>query len=371
MNEAIGAQDKPSGQGTMYSDLVAEGTDVDSYLSDQIGVQAQRKEDTSGDQGQQIQGQQQQAGEQDKTQIPQTLKEQYGLDEFGEGHPMSELENKAQAGDQGQQLQAGDQGQQAGVQGAQVLPKDDPTQFEYWQSQTDKEKGINQEVFKAFGVTDLEQFKANFSQISQLIPYASALAQNPQLLQNVIGAQSGDQAGQTQLTRPTAPEKPADYDRTEANNDPKSSSFKYRKDREQYVEDLTTYNESLNQNFESRQQSIEEDRQYASLRNSRKLEMMRDHGKSEVEAEAIVKWLESDQSVTTQNYVRLYDLSHAKPADQLERERKANEIKQQKALATEIKPTAHGAGTPLAEEIDENDAFSVSLLEHGKKVGVL
>lgn len=356
--------DKSSQEGSLYSQAVEKGDEVGSYLADQIGVQTP-KEDV------QIKGDQDQSkkGVQDGTIVPKTIQEEYNLDEFGEGHPLSEkIEKAGQAGDQGSQ---GDQGDQGTQDKGQQASKDDPTQFEYWQSQTDIQKGINQEVFKSLGVTDLEQFKANFSQLSQLIPYANVLASNPALLNQVMGNQAGDTQGQTKLVRPTPPEEPAGFDRTEAENDPKSESYAYRRKKEAYFEELTTYNEQVNSKFDEKLQTEADERNYQSVRNTRKLEIMRNNNKTEAEAEEIVKWLESNASVSTQNYVRLYDLEHAKAEDVIARERKAKELKEAKALAEAIPPVLVGQSTPIQQEIDENDAMSISLIQGGKKVSIL
>ena len=93
--------------------------------------------------------------------------------------------------------------------------KEDPAQFQYWQSQADKKTQEADALRK-----ELDELKSKASTPSQPAPEVPA----KQIVE-----------------KPTKPVKPADFDNSEALTDPNSKSAKYLADRERYLDNMTEY----------------------------------------------------------------------------------------------------------------------------------
>ena len=100
-----------------------------------------------------------------------------------------------------------------------VNPKEDPNQFQYWQSQADKKDAELQELKGRLDKIEIQ------SQPAQTQPVESA----PVATQETV--------------KPVKPVKPSDFDASEALTDPNSKSAKFVAARDTYLDDMTEYYE--------------------------------------------------------------------------------------------------------------------------------
>lgn len=83
------------------------------------------------------------------------------------------------------------------------------------------------------------------------------------------------------LQPPKPPEKPENYNELEAYNDPNSESWKYRKAKEKYMEDLLAYNQKLEQMRQAELQKLQMERM---------IQMKTQQALSEVSKELVTKY---------------------------------------------------------------------------------
>ena len=93
-------------------------------------------------------------------------------------------------------------------------PKNDPSQFQYWQSQADKRQA------------EVDMLKSQMADVMSKVgqPAAAPVVEK-----------------ETVLEKPVKPSKPADFDRSEALTDPDSTSAKYLAKQESYLEAMSEY----------------------------------------------------------------------------------------------------------------------------------
>ena len=93
-------------------------------------------------------------------------------------------------------------------------PKNDPDQFQYWQSQADKRQA------------EVDMLKSQMADVMSTAQPAEAAPVEKETVQ---------------LEKPVKPSKPADFDRSEALTDPDSASAKYLAKQESYLEAMSDY----------------------------------------------------------------------------------------------------------------------------------
>ena len=99
-------------------------------------------------------------------------------------------------------------------------PKNDPDQFQYWQSQADKR------------AAEVDMLKSQMAEVMTKVSQP---------------AEAAPVEKETVLEKPVKPSKPADFDRSEALTDPDSASARYLAKQESYLESMSEYVASSNE----------------------------------------------------------------------------------------------------------------------------
>ena len=170
---------------------------------------------------------------------------------------------------------------------APVDPKDDNSQFQYWQSQADKRQ------------SEIDELK---TQVAAL----SAQREAPQ-----------EQARQEidKVEKPIKPRKPAGFSHSEALDDPESDSAKYLSQKDQYVDDLAEYMEYAETQREQSAAIQEKNRQMA-LRNQQVMtELQSKYSYTAPEAADFVEVMNDPSSLSLDNLVQLHQIRRGNRAN--------------------------------------------------------
>ena len=170
---------------------------------------------------------------------------------------------------------------------APVDPKDDNSQFQYWQSQADKRQ----------------------SEIDELKTQVAALTAQREAPQ--------EQARQEidKVEKPIKPRKPAGFSHSEALDDPESDSAKYLSQKDQYVDDLAEYMEYAETQREQSAAIQEKNRQMA-LRNQQVMtELQSKYSYTAPEAADFVEVMNDPSSLSLDNLVQLHQIRRGNRAN--------------------------------------------------------
>ena len=240
-----------------------------------------------------------------------------------------------------------------------------------------------------------DQLKNEYDQIADVAPIARYIQDDPELLnkvhEHITGQQQPQQgqptpqSGQAQPQglqppeRPEKPERPKDYSRFEALNDPDSESAQYEEQMARYQEEMLSYFEQKDQYRESQlqqeQAQIKQQRQAQARMAQMQQELTTQHGLDEAEVQDFFQFMQSPQSLTTENLVKLYRAQKAPSPEEQERIRQARENQARAEKRAQLETPA--AATPgqsdqvSAEPGDEGQIFGQSLVQHDQSVDVL
>lgn len=182
-----------------------------------------------------------------------------------------------------------------------VEAKDNDSQFQYWQSQADKNKA------------EVEALKVEMEALKQQSVKVEEETKEPTLV------------------KPTKPVKPADYDYSEALADPDSVSAKYIAEKENYMDSMSDY--LMNQD-ENRQKAlqIQAEQQMAKQQHQETLaELQGRHGYTPEQANDFIKSMSSPDSLSLDNLVKLHQLNMGNVPQQATQEQQVAPQAQQKA----------------------------------------
>ena len=241
------------------------------------------------------------------------------------------------------------EGQQAeSTQSPEEQPaKEDSSRFEYWQSQADK-------------------VKSELSNAQQERDYYRNLAQQPQstVSNGQPNGQPQQQAGvqEDSLKQPVKPEKPVSYSEVDAYNDPESTSFKYRLEKERYQDDYMGYLEDKDENREKQMRAQYEyayaQQQTAMVQNNAMSHAMNGYGLSQTKAGDFVNWASNPNNVTVDHLIKLYMMKDA-PDARVE-QKKQEMMKSQEVLSM---PRSAAVETGTSESpLSDEDMFNQGLL---------
>jgi len=162
-------------------------------------------------------------------------------------------------------------------------PKDDNSQFQYWQSQADKKQG------------QIEELKEQVAALSA--PRQETPRQETAVQQEI-----------EQVQKPIKPKKPAGFNHSEALDDPESESAKYLTQKDQYVDDLANYMEVAETRREQSAAMQERQRQ-TSLRNQQVMtELQSKFSYNAAEAADFVEVMNDPSSLSLDNLVQLHQI---------------------------------------------------------------
>ena len=241
------------------------------------------------------------------------------------------------------------EGQQAeSTQSPEEHPaKEDSSRFEYWQSQADK-------------------VKSELSNAQQELDYYRSLAQQQQstVSSGQPNGQPQQQAGvqEDSLKQPVKPTKPVNYSEVDAYNDPESTSFKYRLEKERYQDDYMGYLEEKDENREKQMRAQYEyayaQQQTAMVQNNAMSHAINGYGFDQTKASDFVNWASNPNNVTVDHLLKLYMMKDAPDARV---EQKKQEMKKSQEVLSMPRSAAVETGTSETPQSDE-DLFNQGLL---------
>jgi hypothetical protein len=210
--------------------------------------------------------------------------------------------------------------------GTEGTPKEDNTQFQYWQSQADKYK------------SELESMKQGYDELQQLAPIARYIQTNPQILDSVEQSlSSGQPTGQPQqrvqeesLKKPERPTKPSNYDPIDAYSDPESASYRFRESLDSYRDSVIEYQEKQHETIVQQMQAeAQKQQQEASLGNI-KTQLVQGYNLPSDEADKFMREMFSPDSYNLDNLMTLWKIKQMPAEETTKNLQKAAEMQRQK-----------------------------------------
>ena len=224
----------------------------------------------------------------------------------------------------------------------QLSAKEDPSRFEYWQSQADKVKG---------------ELSATQQELAYYREQAMQAAQ-----QSPSNGQPVEQAQETSLKPPVKPEKPVNYNEVDAYNDPESASFKFRMQKEQYQDDYLSYMETKDANREAeyakRYQQAMLEQEANSLRSNAYNHVVSNYGWDQSRANDFVQWASNPANVTVDHLAKLFQM---KDAPNAQVEQRKNQVIKEREIAAMPRSAAVETGKTEPPMTDE-DLFNAGLM---------
>jgi hypothetical protein len=257
--------------------------------------------------------------------------------------------------------------QQASSEDKEKSAKDDPTRFQYWQSQADQYK------------RQLELEREQSQALGTYAPIAKYLQENPQLLdvleRELQGGHPQPQApvpGQqvqqrTSLERPEKPLKPNNYDPNET--DPESPSYKYRQALANYNDDLIEYmvarDEYREQQMQEQRRMAEQEAQKQGQVKQLSQQLQVEYGLNDFEAQDFMRTMMDPSSVTLDNLVDLYRVKKGGRGQQTAQvQQKAQDILNRQGKKVPPPAGISGANAP---QFSDEDVFNASLHHFGNR----
>ena len=195
-------------------------------------------------------------------------------------------------------------------------PKNDPDQFQYWQSQADKRQA------------EVDMLK------SQMADVMSKVSQP---------AEAAPVEKETVLEKPVKPTKPADFDRSEALTDPDSASAKYLASQESYLEAMSEYVANSNEQVMASMTKAQKEQEIASRNQKVISDLQSKYNYTPEQANDFLNQMSSPESLSLDNLVQLHQLKLNEGSQQVtqitpEAQQKAAVMKQRNEKLSIPKP---------------------------------
>ena len=242
-------------------------------------------------------------------------------------------------------------GQQAETtESSETLAKEDPSRFEYWQSQSDKVSGELKNVRE-----ELDYYKSQFTQAQQ---QSSPPNGQPQGVPQQQAAPT-----ETSLRPPKKPPKPVNYNEVDAYNDPESMSFKYRLNKERFNDAYIGYLE-----LKDRQRETQMKRAYNEQLVQQQAQMLQTNAISHAQnswgwengkAQEFVQWATDPNNVTMDHLAKLFEMKDGANRDVVQQ--KAAEMQRSKQVLTMPRTASVESGRSESPMTDEQ-VFNAGLM---------
>ncbi len=215
--------------------------------------------------------------------------------------------------------------QQATEPTQQPIPaNEDPSRYEYWQSQAGK------------ATRELDELKG-----SPLNAVARYIRQNPEMLEVVEeGMRGGPIRGPKRIPeRPVRPQRPDNYDALEA-HDPETASGRYRATYDEYQEKKDIYNDAREEQATVTAERNADKAQLAELRTG----LIREGGLNEIEADEFLDLLNGPDSRNPVTLAKFYRVLKQPSQDAIANQEKARKLLAQKSGLASPPPLATAGG---------------------------
>tara|TARA_R100000655_G_scaffold41171_1_gene76985 strand:- start:8421 stop:9323 length:903 start_codon:yes stop_codon:yes gene_type:complete len=230
-----------------------------------------------------------------------------------------------------------------------VDPKEDNNQYQYWQSQADKR------------AAEVDLLK---SQVSDL------MAQKTQ-----TASPAPAEKETAKLEKPVKPQKPADFDHSEAIADPDSRSAKYLVKQTEYMESMTDYTTSLEEQRIQSMRTLEEQTKKQAQEAQLVSDLQRNYGYSLEDANDFMVKMTAPESMSLDNLVKLHRIN-TQPQEQSSQtitqvsdaalQKQAN-MMQQKSKLSIPKPIGVKAGVNMQSSKKSEDKMMDSMIQNFNK----
>ena len=160
-------------------------------------------------------------------------------------------------------------------------PKNDPDQFQYWQSQADKR------------AAEVDMLKSQMAEIMTKVSQP---------------AEAAPVEKETVLEKPVKPSKPADFDRSEALTDPDSASARYLAKQESYLEAMSEYVASSNDRIMQTMTKAQQEQQAIARDQKVMSDLQSKYNYTPQQASDFVAQMSSPDSLSLDNLVQLHQL---------------------------------------------------------------
>lgn len=227
--------------------------------------------------------------------------------------------------------------------------------------------------------SELQRLKSQYDEVDPYIPVVKYIQENPQLIDVLESQLSGKaqvqpevKAEEPKVVKPERPQKPKNYSRYEAEENPESESAKYEQSLLDYQEQLIAYNENIANEYRARIEREQQEReQLAKQReaiNGTINQLMSQHQFSQQEAVDFVKEMTNPRP-TLDELVALYRIKKA--PKQVTNEVSKEELKQKaEQLKAKQQPLPAGTGGYNQPQGDLSKSFSQSLGRSHSKVDI-
>ena len=195
-------------------------------------------------------------------------------------------------------------------------PKNDPDQFQYWQSQADKRQA-EVDMLKS----QMADIMSKVNQPTEAVPVEK----------------------ETVLEKPVKPTKPADFDRSEALTDPDSASAKYLASQESYLEAMSEYVANSNEQVMASMTKAQKEQEIASRNQKVISDLQSKYNYTPEQANDFLNQMSSPESLSLDNLVQLHQLKLNEGSQQVtqitpEAQQKAAVMKQRNEKLSIPKP---------------------------------
>ena len=160
-------------------------------------------------------------------------------------------------------------------------PKNDPDQFQYWQSQADKR------------AAEVDMLKSQMAEVMTKVSQS---------------AEAAPVEKETVLEKPVKPSKPADFDRSEALTDPDSASAQYLAKQESYLEAMSEYVASSNDRIMQTMTKAQQEQQAIARDQKVMQDLQSKYNYTPQQASDFVAQMSSPDSLSLDNLVQLHQL---------------------------------------------------------------
>ncbi len=160
-------------------------------------------------------------------------------------------------------------------------PKNDPDQFQYWQSQADKR------------AAEVDMLKSQMAEVMTKVSQS---------------AEAAPVEKETVLEKPVKPSKPADFDRSEALTDPDSASARYLAKQESYLEAMSEYVASSNDRIMQTMTKAQQEQQAIARDQKVMSDLQSKYNYTPQQASDFVAQMSSPDSLSLDNLVQLHQL---------------------------------------------------------------
>ena len=239
--------------------------------------------------------------------------------------------------------------------------------FEYWQSKYDQK------------ASDFNKAQEKLQELERVAPIAEHIEKNPWILDNVARSVSGDSPqvpsedkSVASLKKPIRPDKPSNYDISEAHMDSESQSYKYQRNLDEYRDDMVQYQETImdqqRQEYQTQQQAVMQQQQKEMARQSQNAmqnNLVNSYGYTPEKAQEFVSYYQSPESITLDNLVALDRLRKAPSSAEVETRQKAEMMKNRNGRLTVPPPAGVTSGQSEPNFTDE-DMFNLALMNSKK-----